>query len=139
MKTNIGNLIPKLYYTITPAFILLDYIWGINIRVAALNNYPLYKGFYYGFCILCGVIIYLVPQSSPFVALTESAIIIMLTVISFLSSYVQIFSQAYDVMNADFETINILNPQYITNLFLAGGIACITFNKSMRELGISRR
>ena len=139
MKTNIGNLIPKLYYTITPAFILLDYIWGINVRVAALDNAPLYKGLYYGFCILCGVIIYLVPRSSSFVALIESTIIIMLTVMGFLSSYVQILSQAFDAMNADFETINILRPQYIINLFLAGGIACITFIKSQRELGIDRR
>ncbi len=139
MKTNIGNLIPKLYYAITPAFILLDYIWGINVRVAVLDNYPLYKGLYYGFCILCGVIIYLVPRSSSFVALIESAIIIMLTVMGFLLSYVQTLSQAFDVMNADFETLNMFNPQYITNIFLAGGIACITFNKSLRELGINRR
>ena len=139
MKTNIGNLIPKLYYAITPAFILLDYIWGINVRVAVLDNYPLYKGLYYGFCILCGIIIYLVPRSSSFVALIESAIIIMLTVMGFLISYVQTLSQAFDVMNADFETLNMLNPQYITNLFLAGGIVCVTFDKSLRELGIGRR
>jgi hypothetical protein len=138
MKINIGNLIPKLYYAITPAFILLDYIWGINVRIAILDNAPLYKGLYYIFCILCGIIIYLVPRSSSIVALIESAIIIILTVMGFLLSYAQILSQAFDVMNADFETINMLDPQYIANLFLAGGIASVILLKSQRELGINR-
>jgi hypothetical protein len=139
MKINIGNLIPKLYYTITPAFILLDYIWGINVRVAILDNAPLYKGLYYGFCIICGIIIYLVPRSSSFIALIESAIIIMLTIVGFLLSYAQILSQAFDVMNADFESIKILDPQYVANLFLAGGIATFTLLKSQRELGTNTR
>jgi len=47
--------IPSLYYYITPLFVLLDYGWGISVRVAVLDSMPLYKNLYYGFCILCGV------------------------------------------------------------------------------------
>jgi len=136
MKKNAGNFVPKLYYAVTPAFILLDYIWGINVRTAVLDNMPLYKGLYYGFCILCCIIVFLVPRSSSIVALTESIIIIMLTVLGVLLPYAQILSQAFDVMNMDFETINIFHPQYIINLFLAGGMSVLTFHKSLREIGI---
>ena len=63
----------------------------------------------------------------------------MLTFVGFLLSYAKILSQAFDVMNADFESINILDPQYVTNLFLAGGIAAFTLLKSQRELGTGTR
>jgi hypothetical protein len=137
MDKKSGHLIPKLYYAITPAFIMLDYFCGINIRVAVLDNMPLYKGLYYGFCIICGVVIFLIPRSSSIVALIESIIIIMLTVLGVLLPYSQILSQANDILNADFEKINVFNPQYIANLVLAGSIAYITFRKSLRELGSS--
>jgi len=32
----------RLYFYITPAFILLDYIFGINVRVSALETMPTY-------------------------------------------------------------------------------------------------
>ncbi len=131
-----GNFVPKLYYAITPVFILLDYFWGINIRVAVLDNYPLYKGLYYGFCILCGVIIFIVPRSSSIVTLIESIIVIMLTVLGVLLPYIQALTQAIDILNTDFENISIVHPQYIINLFLAGGIAFLTFHKSLRDLGL---
>jgi hypothetical protein len=139
MNTRAGNLIPKLYYAITPAFILLDYFCGINIRVAVLDNMPLYKGLYYGFCIICGIVIFLIPRSSSFIALIESIIIIMLTVLGVLLPYSQLLSQANDILNVDFEKINVLNPQYITNFVLAGSIAYITFKKSLRDMGIKDR
>lgn len=131
-----SHLVPKLYYAVTPVFILLDYIWGINIRVAVLDNYPLYKGLYYGFCIFCGVLIFLVPRSSSIVTLIESITVIMMTVLGVVLPYIQAYRQALDITNADFENINIIHPQYIINLVLAGWIAVFTFHKSLRELGM---
>ena len=43
MSTEAANTVPKLYYYITPLFILLDYVWGISIRAAVLDSMPLYK------------------------------------------------------------------------------------------------
>jgi hypothetical protein len=136
MSNRGNNFVPKLYYAVTPVFMMLDYIWGINIRVAVLDNYPLYKGLYYVFCILCGVIIYLVPRGSAIVTLIESIIIIMMTVLGVLLPYVQAVTQAADIMNADFDNISIVHPQYIINLVLVGGIAVLSFHKSLRELGL---
>ena len=134
MDKNSSNLIPKLYYAITPVFILLDYIGGINFRVAVLDNFAMYKGLYYGFCIICGLLVFLVPRSSSFVAVIESIIIIMMTVFSIFIPYTRIISGGSDVLDLDFQGMNIVQPNYIINLCLAGSIAVITFRTSIAEI-----
>ncbi|MEJ2647552.1 MAG: hypothetical protein P8016_03970 [Sedimentisphaerales bacterium] len=138
MIKNTGNLVPKLYYSITPAFILLDYIWGINIRVSVLDNYQLYKGLYYGFCILCGVIIFLIPRSSPFVALIESIIILMMIVLGIFMPYIQSLRESFDILNDDFEKI-CMTSEHVINFVLAGLIAVFTFHKGLEELGLEKK
>ncbi len=137
MNFGVKHLIPKLYYTITPLFILLDYVWGINVRAVVLDSEPMYKGLYYGFCVLCGVVIYIVPRLSPVVALVESTIIFMMTVLSVFIPYVQSIVQMDNILDADLQYASIVSVPYIVNLVLAGGMAAFTFNKSLRVLGIS--
>jgi hypothetical protein len=137
MRSDVRNFIPKLYYAVTPLFILLDYVWHINVRVAVLDSEPLYKGLYYGFCILCGVAVYVVPRCSSVVALVESVIVFSMTVLSVFVPYVQVILQMDDILNADFQNVGILSVPYIVNLVLAGGMAALTFKKSLYELGIS--
>ena len=64
--------IPRLYYLVTPAFILLDYFGGINVRVAVLDDMPVYKNLYYGFCVLCGVAVYFRARSRILVSVVET-------------------------------------------------------------------
>jgi hypothetical protein len=61
----------------------------------------------------------------------------MLTVLGVLLPYAKILSQASDILNVDYETMQILHLRYIINLVLAGTIAYITFKKSILELGSS--
>jgi len=69
MNIDFRNSFARWYFYITPLFILLDLIFGINVRVSALETMPLYKNLYYGFCILCGVCMYIIPRYSAVVAL----------------------------------------------------------------------
>lgn len=137
MSSGVGHFVPKLYYTITPLFILFDYVLGINVRTVVLDSEPVYKGLYYGFCILCGVVIYLIPRLSPVVALVESIIILMMTVLSVFMPYIQAIAHMDDILNADIQYVSILGPPYIVNLVLSGGMAAFTFHKSLKVLGIS--
>lgn len=137
MRSGLRYFIPKLYYTITPLFILLDYVWGVNVRTVVLDSEPVYKGLYYGFCILCGVVIYIIPRLSPVVALVESSVIFMMTVLSVFIPYIQTIVQMDNILDADIQYINVLGPTYIMNLVLSGGMAALTFNKSLNVLGIS--
>ena len=137
MSISAGQLIPKLYYTVTPLFILLDYLWGINVRAVVLDSVPMYKGLYYGFCILCGVVIYIIPKFSPVVALVDSTVIFSMTVLSIFMSYVQSFVQIDDILDADLQYVNIVGPPCIINLLLVGGMAALTFRTSLSTLGMS--
>ncbi len=74
MNKGLGHTIPRSYYLLTPAFILLDYAVGVNVRAAALDAMPLYKNLYYGFCILCGVVVFVWPLASAVVAKVCGAI-----------------------------------------------------------------
>ena len=114
--------IPRLYYFVTPAFILLDYVWRINVRVAVLDEMPLYKSLYYGLCILCGVIVFFRPGFSAVVALAESSVILLLTLVGVFWPYVQIATLPEEEFDAALAGFTI---QRVVNLFLAGFIALV--------------
>ena len=85
MDFDFKNSCARWYFYITPLFILLDYILGLNVRVSALDSMPGYKNLYYGFCILCGVLMYIIPRFSALIAFIESLInLAMLILIIYL-------------------------------------------------------
>ncbi len=129
-------IIPRLYYIITPLFILLDYFWGINIRVAILDSEPLYKGLYYGFCVLCGVVVFVVPQCARVVTLFESSIIFVMTVIGLFIPYARAISQMDDILNSDISTACIVEPPHIVNLVLAGVVSLFTLKMNLKGFGM---
>jgi hypothetical protein len=134
MSSSARNFIPKLYYAITPVFFLLDYFLHINVRVTVLDSEPLYKGLYYGFCIFCGVVVYIIPWCSSIVALVESVIIIVMTILGIFIQYARTISQTDDILNMDFETIGLIGPEQVVNLAIVAVIASCTFSKSLSEL-----
>ncbi|MHC4727600.1 MAG: hypothetical protein ACYS17_10280 [Planctomycetota bacterium] len=139
--TNIDlrNSFVKLYFYITPVFILIDYIFGINIRVAALDSAPTYKILYYGFCILCGVCIFIIPRYSAVVALFESTINIIMLVVGFFLQYMQtITGMMDDVIGTDFKAVeNSLTFESITNFAIVGSCLLFTFHKSINTIAES--
>ncbi len=129
-------VIPRLYYIITPLFILLDYFWGINIRVAILDSEPLYKGLYYGLCVLCGVVVFVLPQSARVVTLFESSIIFIMTVTGLFVPYARAISQMDDILNSDIMTAGIIEPPHIVNLVLAAGVSLFTIKMNLKGFGL---
>jgi len=125
--------IAKWYYYATPLFILLDYLAGINVRVSALDAMPLYKYLYYGFCILCGLCMYIFPRYSPVVALFESAINYVLMILLLLRPYIHCLMQE-DILNEGWENVQALTAQNIINLALAALVAAYAFKASINRL-----
>lgn len=137
MKIESRYVIPKFYYYITPLFILLDYIGGLSVRAAVLDSLPMYKNLYYGFCIFCGISMHFRPQFSAVVALFESTIIVLMTVLSVFLPYVQLIMEADDVLNKNWDIASAFSIPRIVNLILAGSMAVFAFHGSLRTLGIS--
>jgi hypothetical protein len=125
--------IPRLYYLITPAFILLDYLVGVNVRVAVLDGLPLYKNLYYGFCAVCGLTVYLLPAVSAAVALFESTVNVAITMVSLFLPYVQSVQHWADLEGGG-ELPLTVGPEVPINLLLAGVVAVIAFKQTSEAL-----
>jgi hypothetical protein len=135
MNIKARQTIPQFYYYITPLFILLDYIWGISIRVSVLDSMPMYKNLYYGFCILCGVLVYAVPRLTPAVALFESSINFLITVLAVFMPYINFITKTDDYLTADLPTVAGFDTPHIVNILLAGIIAILGFHGSIQMFG----
>jgi len=139
MSTGYRNSIARWYFYITPLFILLDYILGVNVRISALDSMPLYKNLYYGFCILCGVCMYIVPRYSAVVALLESSINFMMLVLGIFLPYIRtVMALMDDVLGADFKALEeSLKVQPMVNLAIVGSCVILTFRKSIETIAES--
>ena len=134
MKIGAGHVIPRFYYYLTPAFILLDYVGVANIRVAVLDSTPLYKNLYYGFCVLCGVIVFVRPAFSSVVGLFESSINILMTVLVLYMPYIRFLNETDDILTADMPAVAGVQTPQILNLLMAGAIAVIGFRGCIHDL-----
>ncbi|NQT02878.1 MAG: hypothetical protein HQ580_12695 [Planctomycetes bacterium] len=136
MNIDFRNSFARWYFYITPLFILLDLIFGINVRVSALETMPLYKNLYYGFCILCGICMYIIPRYSAVVALFESSINIMMLVLGIFLPYIRTITALMDdVLGADFQALEeSLKVQPMVNLFIVGSCLILTFRKSIETI-----
>jgi hypothetical protein len=126
--------IPRLYYLVTPAFIVLDYVGGVSVRVAVLDGMPLYKSLYYSFCILCGVAVYFLPDYSAVVALFESPVNLVITILGLVLPYIERIKQFDDVLNTAWSPVPDFSVPYLTNLVLAAGVSAFAFLQANKAL-----
>ena len=133
--TNIDfrNSFARWYFYITPLFILLDYFLGLNIRVSALDSAPVYKNLYYGFCVLCGIGVFIAPGYSTIVALFESTINFIMLIVGFFLQYMQtVTSLMDDVTGSDFKAVeDSLTAESMTNFAIVGFFLILTFRTSV--------
>lgn len=135
MSREYRSYIARWYFYITPVFILLDYFLGVNVRVSALEGMPMYKNLYYGFCILCGIIMFIFPRLSAVVALFESIINFTMIMLALFLPYVNNILFVDDILDADFKTMGgTLNILPIVNLLIVGSCAVFTFHKSLETI-----
>jgi len=133
------HVVPRFYYYITPLFILLDYFFGINVRAAVLDTMPLYKNLYYGFCIMCGVGVFIFPRLTPVVTLFDSTTSILAIVLTVYMPYIRFVTQSDDILNADMPIVVGISAPCTINLILVGIMAIIGFHGCLNELQFSMR
>jgi hypothetical protein len=124
------------YYLATPIFIVVDAVFGANIRVAALEHYPFLKYAYYIVCIGCGVIMRLEPRLSPVTALIESSVNIFLLILGLLAPYYQLVSQLSSKRMVE---TDVITSQLVTNFIISGAVWGISFSSNPLVFSVSRR
>lgn len=118
-----------IYYAGTAIFLLLDYVLGLNVRLAFLENHPLLKAIYYGILFACLGGAILRPDWTLVIGAVES----LVTLVGL------IFSMALRTMvvtDAMIETgAGVVTPAEIVNFIISGGIAYISWMRGLRALG----
>lgn len=129
------EILPKLvaiYYWLTPAFWAADVWLGANLRTAALEDRPGYKGIYYLFCLACGAAIWLRPAWTRLVGLTEASVNILLLVLGVLVPYFRLI----DELASGGANVNVspFGVERTIAFLLAGGVWTISFRMHAAEL-----
>ena len=117
------------YYWSIFLFMVLDYGFGINIRITGFIYHPALKFTYYMFCILCLFLVYRFPERSAKIGLVESTTNIIILIFSI---YLPLFSAADLVQSDQLERLGITTEKVI-NMIFAGTINAMAYyyNKSI--------
>ena len=81
-QRNVSEWLFAAYYAGTILFVLLDYWLDFNIRLTFLDQWPGWRALYYGFCVVCFLLIWRHPAWSNLIAAGESLVTVSALIIS---------------------------------------------------------
>lgn len=116
------------YYAATVVFLLLDYVAGINVRVAFLEALPTARAAYYAFCFVCLGLMIWRPAWTTLIGTFESLVTLIALIFS-MALRVLVPTDAIFDENAAFVTSN-----EIINFIIAGSMAYFAWVRGFREL-----
>ena len=113
----------EIYYLLTFIFIFADWFFNLNVRVVAIED-PLYRGFWYGGCLLLGFIIHWRPEYAIFVGLIESSANLILLILL----------TAIKVMVVDVDAVEkgeiYFTKSTVINFIISGTICFLIYEKA---------
>lgn len=113
----------------TPLFFVLDAAWDLSVRASFLDHLPARLA-YYGFCLACGGLAWKFPRRASWIGLGESAVTIVLLVVSFMGP---ILTLGAEVAADPFAPIGApVTMEGIVNFAVAGGMAWWIFERRQR-------
>ena len=118
----------RFYYAATAAFLLLDYAFDVNLRLAFLEPWPGWRAFYYAICFSCFGLIVWRPDLTLLVTTVESLITLSALLLS-MGARVLSVSVNVPEMGGGFVTV-----EEIINFVIAGGAAWLGWFHGSRAL-----
>jgi len=118
----------RFYYAATFLFVLSDYLFGINIRIAALEAFPVWRAIYYAVCLGCLGLICWRPTLTLWVGTIESLFTLSLLIVV-MGARVMSYSDDLLVSGQGF-----IGSEEIINFALTSGIAWIAYNRGIRAI-----
>ena len=95
------------YYAATVLFLMLDYFGGINVRIAFLDAWPMWRGLYYLVCFGCLGLIACRPGMAALVTTVESLLTLAALIIS-MGARVMTVSESILTPSPDIVTVEEL-------------------------------
>jgi hypothetical protein len=118
---------PQYYYFASVPFLLIDWLAGANVRAVGFAAYPTLRMVYYLGCLLCGLVVRLLPAWSAPVTLAESSINITALMISVLAPL-----YTFDVEHPSQPFVAF--PQLVINFIVSGTAALVAWYQSFYAL-----
>ena len=107
----------RIYYFGTAIFLLLDYLFGINVRLASLDAFPGWRALYYLVCFSCLGLMIWQPAWTLWVATTESLVTLSMLIISMGT---RVFTVSDTMLSTG---AGLVTAEEIINFMITGGIA----------------
>jgi len=119
------------YYLATPLFWLVGAIWGVNVRVAFLNDFPLGRNAYYLLCFVLGVVMLRAPAYASRLAFAESAANLGLLMLSVVVWYFRMLDWAAGPSVA----VRVVTPAELVSFVLTAAIAAVSYGLQESAIG----
>ena len=117
----ISGIFLRLYYMATAVFLMLDYSLGINVRLASLEAFPVWRAIYYVFCFACLSLIWWRPSLSRWVGTIESLFTLVLLIVT-MGARVMTYSDTILQTGEGF-----IRSEEMINFILTGGVVWIAY------------
>ena len=129
--TTVNNeRILSLYYAGTALFLLLDYVLGINVRIAFLDPWPLARLGYYAFCFACLALIVWRPARAAAVGTVESLITLVALI---LGMGLRILIPNDAIFE---ENLTIVTTEDLVNFLIVGFAAYFAWVRGLKALNL---
>lgn len=116
------------YYAGTVLFLLMDYGFGVNIRLAFLESVPNARLAYYGICFACFALMLWRPAWTTLIGTFESLVTLIALIVA-MAARVMVPSDAIFEGTGQFVTI-----QEIINFVISGSVAYLAWMKGLKQL-----
>ncbi len=117
-----------LYYAATAVFLLLDYLAGLNVRLAFLDAWPMARAAYYGICFLCLALMIWRPEWTTLIGAFESLVTLVALILSMAIRTMVVTDQMIETGTG------YVTMEEIMNFMLAGSIAYLAWIKGISRL-----
>lgn len=111
------------YYLATPLFWLAGAIWGVNVRVAFLDDFPAGRNLYYVACFIIGVVSLVAPRRAGRLAFYESAANLGLLILSVGVWYLHMLDWA----GSPSTVVRAITPAELVNFVLTATVGAVSY------------
>jgi hypothetical protein len=128
MKNSRSGIWIRRYYLLTPLFIVLDALFGLDFRVSGLAS-PELRYLYYGLCLLCALACYWRNRYSALIAIAESSANLLILMASIMIP----IARPGDFAGDSAASVGI-SGDHLINFLLSGGVLLAVFYSAQEEL-----
>lgn len=120
-QTGLGIL--RWYYLATPLFWIAARVWGVDVRVAFLDDFPVGQDAYYLACCVVGLVVWRAPERAARLGLMESTLNVSLLIVSVMVWYGHMLDWAAGPSAA----VRVVTARQLVNFVLAAVVAAVSY------------